>query len=145
MRREEVLRTGTSRELDFPIPGSGPLSRFVRELGYPRFAEVAGAVRALPYGRVQSEDTTAVLKERRGTSRCAGRRYDFTGLPARAASPLESLIEEHVVSPEDLPAFKVAYHRRALAQWARRRGMDPERAWTIRERCIAALAGHAPA
>jgi len=73
-----------------------------------------------------------------------GWRFDFTGLAAAAASPFESLIEERVVSPTDLASTKLAYHRHAIELWARAHGIDPDRAWTIRERCIALLASSTP-
>jgi hypothetical protein len=181
---------------DFQISGSGPLSQAARSCGYHRFAEVAEAVRALPYGRVRnSNSVTAVLEERKGTCSskhrflvalahecghteiqlvlglyemsesntpgvgnvlqmeqltaipeahcymtCRGRRFDFTGLAAVAVSPFDTLMEEQIVSPADLPSTKLAYHRGAIDAWARPRGMDPDRAWAIRGRCIAWLA-----
>lgn len=67
-------------------------------------------------------------------------RFDFTGLPAAESSPFDSLIEERAVSPLELPRVKTAYHRQAIEAWAQRVGIDPDRAWAIRERCIAALA-----
>jgi hypothetical protein len=186
--------------MDFPISGSGPLSQRARSLGYHRFAEVAEAIRALPYGRVRdTQDVAAVLKEHKGTcsskhrflaalahecgrpdvqlmvglygmserntpgigpalreeqlsdipeAHCylmyASQRFDFTGLAAGSASPFESLVEECVVSPADLPSAKLALHRRAVDLWARARDMDPDRAWAIRERCIALLADSTP-
>lgn len=72
---------------------------------------------------------------------CRGRRFDFTGLAAATVSPFDALIEEQIVSPTDLPAAKLAYHRAAIDAWARARDMDPQRAWAIRERCIARLTG----
>ncbi len=71
----------------------------------------------------------------------AGERFDFTGLAGGAASPLDSLLEERAVSPVDLPATKLAYHRRAMDPWARARGLSLDAAWDLRERCIASLAG----
>lgn len=68
-----------------------------------------------------------------------GERFDFTGLPAGAASPFDSLIEERAVSPAGLTATKLAYHRGALDAWARARGLAPEQAWRLRERCIGLL------
>ena len=74
-----------------------------------------------------------------------GFRHDFTGLPAGEASPLDSLVSEQEVIPAELPAFKVPYHRRILADWATRNALDPERVWRIREACIAALGAPPPA
>src|SRR5260370_13170541 len=52
----------TPTTLDFPITGTGALSSAGRALGYGRFAEVAEAVRALPYRRVRdTEESLAVL------------------------------------------------------------------------------------
>jgi hypothetical protein len=70
----------------------------------------------------------------------SGERFDFTGLAVAGASPFDALIEERTVSPSELNAVKTAYHRRAIEAWARQRGIDPERAWKIRECCIEALA-----
>lgn len=69
-----------------------------------------------------------------------GQRYDFTGNWTAPRSPLESLIEELVISPLELPRAKPSYHRAALAAWAAPRGLDPDRLWAIRERCIELLA-----
>ena len=56
----------TPTSLDFPITGTGALSSAVR--AYGRFAEVAEAVRALPYSRVRdTEKVLAVLDEQKGT------------------------------------------------------------------------------
>jgi hypothetical protein len=68
-----------------------------------------------------------------------GRRYDFTGLPRGSSSPFESLTEEKPVLPEDLPTAKVQFHRYAMVHWAQERGVDPELAWNVRERCMEAL------
>jgi len=188
-----------SRSLDFTIGDIGKLSRAVRSRGYRQFAEVAEAIRRLPYGRPKSEDDLAVLDEERGTCSskhrflaalahecghpevklmlglysmsenntpgvetilraeglaaipeahcylmCGERRFDFTGLALGAASPFESLIEERSVSPTDLLSAKTTYHRGAIVDWARAHGVDPERAWAIREKCIELLANRTP-
>ena len=184
-----------SRPLDFPIGDVGKLSRAVRSRGYRQFAEVAEAIRRLPYGRPSSEDELSVLDEERGTCSskhrflaalahecgrpevklmlglysmsekntpgvetilraeglaaipeahcflmCGERRFDFTGLPFGATAPIESLTDERCVSPGDLRSVKATYHHGALVDWARTRGIDPERAWAIREKCIELLA-----
>lgn len=194
------MTTVHANALDFPIESTGPLSQSVLLRGYTRFAEVAEAIRALPYGRVRDlQSVSAVVDEHMGTcttkhrylaalahenahpevtlmlglyemseqstpgvgaalegagitavpeAHCylmrAGRRYDFTGLPAGACSPLEALIEERAVSPSELPDVKASYHRAALQAWANVRGLDPERLWTLRERCIQLLANTTP-
>ena len=71
-------------------------------------------------------------------------RYDFTGLPAGFRSPWEALLDEHAVSPSDLPKVKAAYHRAALAAWANARGLNSDRVWALRERCIELLANTTP-
>jgi len=68
-----------------------------------------------------------------------GLRHDFTGLPAGDTSPFESLVSEKAVTPAELPAFKLPYHRQLLEDKATGRGLDPEAVWRIRETCIAAL------
>lgn len=71
-------------------------------------------------------------------------RYDFTGLPTGPRSPLASLTEERTISPGDLPNAKVAFHRAALATWAAARGLDADRVWALRERCIELLVNPTP-
>lgn len=73
-----------------------------------------------------------------------GQRYDFTGLSSNAASPFDSLIEERTVSPIDPASLKTEYHRGALLTWARNRGLDPDRAWAVREKCIELLSNSRP-
>lgn len=187
--------TARARALDFPIVGTGPLSRGVLSRGHTRFAEVAEEVQALPYGRVRDlESVSAVIDEQKGTCSAKHRylaalahengqpevtlmlglyemseentpgvgsvleadglaalpeahcylmsgnqRYDFTGLSAGSRSPLEALIDERAVSPSDLPELKASYHRAALTTWANARGLNPDRVWHVRERCIELL------
>jgi len=73
-----------------------------------------------------------------------GRRFDFTGLTPGHASPFDSLIEERNVSPSELTSVKVAFHRDALAQWAKLHHVDPDRAWQLREECIRLLSNPRP-
>jgi hypothetical protein len=68
-----------------------------------------------------------------------GRRYDFTGLAAGQWSAFDSLIDERSVAPDDLPAVKLKYHQEAIARWAAQLGFDFDRAWQLREECIASL------
>jgi hypothetical protein len=71
---------------------------------------------------------------------CEGQRYDFTGLVAGQISPFDSLMDERSVAPDDLPAVKLKYHQEAIARWATQVGLDFNRAWQLREECIASLA-----
>ncbi len=89
---------------------------------------------------LQAEGLTAI-PEAHCHLACMGLRFDFTGLASAIGSPFDAMIEERIVSPADLPLVKPAYHRAAIDAWARAHSMDPERAWAIRERCIAQLAG----
>jgi hypothetical protein len=72
-----------------------------------------------------------------------GQRYDFTGLASGQSSPFDSLIDERSVAPHDLPSVKLAYHQEAIARWATKVGLGFERAWQLREECIASLANNA--
>lgn len=87
------------------------------------------------------------LRVRDGSGR--EQRVDLTGLPAGDESPFEALADERVVEPADLSAWKPAYHRWGITDWATRWGFEPTIAWAAREACIAALmaerAGDAPA
>jgi hypothetical protein len=69
-----------------------------------------------------------------------GQRYDFTGLASGQSSPFDALIDERTVSPDDLPFVKLRCHREAIARWAIKVGLNFERAWELRENCIAMLA-----
>lgn len=68
-----------------------------------------------------------------------GRRYDFTGLPAGAKSPFDTLMSEYEVMPNALVSTKRRVHEEAIAAWARRTGRVFRDAWALRESCIAAL------
>ena len=63
---------------------------------------------------------------------------DLTGLPSGEA-PVH-LTDEVELEPTEI-ARKAELHRKALAVWARREGLDQdlEDLWMLRERCIAAL------
>jgi hypothetical protein len=91
-------------------------------------------------GAVLAEEGLCAIPEAHCYLMCGQQRFDFTGLPAGRVSPFASLSEEQIISPDDLPSAKSAYHRRALAAWSGKQGMAPGRAWAIRERCIAVLA-----
>jgi hypothetical protein len=72
----------------------------------------------------------------------AGRRIDLTRTVA-AAEPIETLLHEEAIGVEQIGAYKVALHRRVLADWITRepaaRGRALSEVWAIREECIARL------
>lgn len=139
--------------LDFPIAESGKLSSAVRGLGPTTFARIAEHIRMIPYGRVEmSERNTPgvgrilaaagvhTIPEAHCYLTYQAKKHDFTGLEFGAASQFDSLMDECNVAPAELLAFRGRYHRAALARCAASIGFDPQRAWQLRERCIAELA-----
>src|SRR5512145_1644905 len=68
-----------------------------------------------------------------------GERLDFTGLPAGAAAPFDSLLLERVALPGELPSIKNSLHREFLGSWAQAHGLLADDVWSAREACIAAL------
>jgi len=68
-----------------------------------------------------------------------GERLDFTGLPAGATSPFDSLLLERFALPGELPSLKNSLHREFLDRWAHARGLSADDVWSTREACIAAL------
>lgn len=72
--------------------------------------------------------------------RVANHRCDFTGLDSGSSSPFAALISEHVVLPESLPAEKHVLHQQVVRHWANSQCLSFERAWSLREACIQALA-----
>lgn len=70
----------------------------------------------------------------------AGRRVDLTW-PREQGVPPPNILAETTIDPRELPAAKLEFHRRALAEWlvARRLPLELEAAWAIREACISAM------
>jgi hypothetical protein len=68
------------------------------------------------------------------------RRVDLTW-PIEQAVPHPHFLHETTIDPAELPEGKIARHRAYLATWLVERGwsMSVDRAWEIREACIAAL------
>ena len=95
-------------------------------------------------GAVLGAEGLSTIPEAHCYLMCDGQRYDFTGLASGAASLFDSLLEERSVSPNESAYTKAAYHRSVLFRWARTHGMDPDRAWAIREKCIELLANNTP-
>jgi hypothetical protein len=71
------------------------------------------------------------------------RRFDFTGLPAGAASPFDSLFSEERIDPEAVATIKPALHLAAIQRWSQERGLDPAAVWRAREEGISRLAEQA--
>lgn len=90
-----------------------------------------------------AEGLTAILEAHCYLMR-DGQRYDFTGLSSGAASPFDTLVEERAISPTGPASLKAEYHRRAFSSWAWSHGLDPDRAWAVREKCIELLANTTP-
>ena len=91
-------------------------------------------------GAILAEAGTSSIPEAHCYLMLSGTRFDLTGLTVGRISPLDAVREEHLVLPEDLAESKDRVHKQALKRWALSRGVTPEKAWQIREACIAALA-----
>lgn len=48
------------------------------------------------------------------------------------------------ITPEEIGAFKLAWHQAFVEQWARAERLEPHAVWTAREACIAALGAREP-
>jgi hypothetical protein len=91
-------------------------------------------------GRVLARHGLPAIPEAHCFLRYHGERLDITGVPAGAA-PIDRFLHEEPITVAQIGAYKIALHRRVLADWAARqpRGLTAEEAWRIREECIAAL------
>jgi hypothetical protein len=70
---------------------------------------------------------------------CAGERVDLTHPDSSGRCTL-LLLEEEVISPEQVGAYKQAWHHDRLSSWSIERGLDSLVVWQVREQCIRALA-----
>jgi hypothetical protein len=72
----------------------------------------------------------------------AGRRIDITR-EVVAAEPIATFLHEEAIRVDQIGAYKIALHRRVLADWVARepaaRGRALSEVWAIREECIARL------
>ncbi len=66
-------------------------------------------------------------------------RFDFTGTPRGPRSPLTALKAEFFLTPDAVSERVRALRRQFLAQWAFEQGLSPERAWCVRQACLAAI------
>ena len=71
-----------------------------------------------------------------------GRRIDVTR-DVTPEQPIDRFLHEEPIAPAQIGDYKIALHRRVLAEWIARtpaaRGLGLEEVWAIREACIAAL------
>jgi hypothetical protein len=67
-----------------------------------------------------------------------GARVDLTR-EGGGAEQIDDLLYEEEIEPRQIGDYKVRAHRGFVRRWAAGRGLDPERAWRVREECIAAL------
>ncbi len=74
-----------------------------------------------------------------------GERYDFTSSHSNPSNIFAELLEETIIAPDQITAFKVNHHKNFLRQWL---ADHPEHTytldelWAIREQCIADLAAY---
>lgn len=76
--------------------------------------------------------------------RVSGRRVDCTRKGFDIELIREDILEEIVITPDQIGAFKVRCHRKALQDWLKREELpfSPDQLWQIREQCIADLSGN---
>lgn len=75
--------------------------------------------------------------------RYKGDYFDFTGLPGKDPSEPKRFVHSEVITPAQVCSYKLERHRRFLQEWLEQSqiaGLDLDRAWSIREACIKALA-----
>ncbi len=71
-----------------------------------------------------------------------GRIFDYTFPHVKTTGFNEELLEETVITPEQISAYKVELHKNYLTRWLisnKRINLPLGRLWEIREECIAAL------
>lgn len=68
---------------------------------------------------------------------------DYTLEEEKALIFENELLDEIIISPEQIGAYKIAYHKKYLAEWLLNNSNIPltlEELWKVREQCIQALA-----
>ena len=93
-------------------------------------------------GKVLAKYDLAYIPEAHNYLRYGGKRFDFTMASSSQIFSFEHFLEEEIViSPKQITAFKVDYHKQFIANWLKKSGKEftLEEIWTIREACILAL------
>lgn len=89
-------------------------------------------------GRILIENSIPYLPEAHCYLKVHGHRKDFT-LPTSNIKNIEpDLLEEQIITPNQVSEFKVAYHKNFLRNWLRTSDLDIpfDTLWEIREKCI---------
>ena len=98
-------------------------------------------------GRVLAVHGLTVIPEAHCYLTVGDSRVDVTFAAEDDREPIEHLLHEETLRPDQIGDYKVSLHRRFLAEWAagpaNPSGLDSESLWGVREACIAALAERA--
>lgn len=74
------------------------------------------------------------------------KRYDFTGFQSGDENPLDSIMSEMIILPNQIINFKEHFHRFFIINWIKENNLGlqftVDKIWEIREECIAAIAMH---
>jgi hypothetical protein len=75
--------------------------------------------------------------------RINGSILDCTWSNSSASNFENDLLEEIIIQPDQIGAYKVSWHKNFLKTWCNDQKLQytPEEIWDIREKCIAALSG----
>jgi hypothetical protein len=90
-------------------------------------------------GQVLNSVSLKAIPEAHCYLRIDDRRVDITSTVDRTCSPLDSLMLEVEINPEDIGERKVNIHKKFLRKWCESNDRTFEEIWNIRERCIGAL------
>ncbi|GAB4333977.1 MAG: hypothetical protein Kow0010_20770 [Dehalococcoidia bacterium] len=94
-------------------------------------------------GPVLARAGLAAIPEAHCYLRVDGRRVDLTHPPGSLpGAPIADFLAEELIAPEQIGAYKSAFHRRHIAEWLAQPGapaMTVDEAWAVREACIRAL------
>ena len=97
-------------------------------------------------GRVLTRYGLAAIPEAHCYLTWQGRRIDITR-DVEAAAPIGRLLHEERITPEQIGDYKIALHRRFMADWLATGGAPAwalDDLWRVREECIAELSEESP-